>query len=316
MESPITVLWRNIIHTFENIDNSSLKMHQKAVNSGKLSSSIVYKDEKVKVKTPYSDIKKRAINIQETYLSYLWAFIYPVFVMYEEGIQKPLINDAFDGSLKFDKPLLQRAKILFDWAISLTDKYSEWNEKLPNPRTHNSDEEKFYAEKVNAIFQSAIAYLMFHEFAHLTLNHDSFFIGIDVCDMSESELADRIQIENEADHYAFNMIINDQYNEKQQYVKGLSVLFVMCSSLLIPSKVRSVKQDIHPDLDNRIVSVLQSLNLRTEKDQFYCWHLGDFAIRLFLLKHDIDIPADEFETAQDAFFSHLKRLDDIKGNSI
>jgi Peptidase U49 len=317
MESPITILWENIVHTFENVDTSSLKKHQEATDSGKLSNSIAYDNRKEKVRTPYADPKTREINLQETYLSHLWAFIYSVFVMYEEGIQKPLINSTFDGNLKFDKPLLQRAKILFDWAISLTDEHSDWDEKLPNPRTHNSDEERFYAEKVNAIFQSAVAYLMFHEFAHLTQNHDSFFIGIDMGAMSEADLAERIQIENEADQYAFNMIINDQDNEKQRWVKGLSVLFVMCSALLITSKAQSVKQDTHPDLDNRILSVLQSLNLKTEEAQFYCWYLCGFAIRFFLLKHDIDIPADEYETAQDAFFSYLERLDDIKnGNGI
>ncbi|MEE9338564.1 MAG: phage exclusion protein Lit family protein [Methylococcaceae bacterium] len=314
MESPITVLWGNIIHTFENVDASSLKMHQEATASGKLSKSIAYDNRKEKVRTPYADLKTREINLQETYLSHLWAFIYSVFVMYEEGVQKPLINNTFDGSLKFENPLLQRAKILFDWAISLTNEYSEWDEKLPNPRTHNSNEEKFYAEKVNAIFQSAVSYLMFHEFAHLTLNHESFFIGINMKAMSEAELAEKIQMENEADQYAFNMLIKDQDDENQKWVKGLSVLFVMCSALLITSKAQSVKQNTHPDLDNRILSVLQSLNLKTEEAQFYCWYLCGFAIRFFLLKHGIDIPANEYETAQDAFFSYLDRLDDIKNS--
>lgn len=315
MESPITVLWGNILHAFENIGTTSLKKHQEAIDSGKLSNLIAYDNRKEKVRTPYAERKTREINLQETYLCHLWAFIYSVFVMYEEGIQKPLKNSTFDRSLRFDNPLLKRAKILFDWAISLTVEHSEWNEKLPNPRTHNSDEERFYAEKVNAIFATAVAYLMFHEFAHLTQNHDSYFIGIDTGAISDADLAERIQIENEADQYAFNMIINAEDNENQRWVKGLSVLFVMYSALLITSIVQSVKQNRHPDLDNRILNVFQSLNLKTEEAQFYCGQLFGVIIRFFLLKHDINIPAGEYETAQDAFISYLEQLDDIKRGS-
>lgn len=311
-ESPITILWGNIIHSFENVDASSLEMHKRAIQSGKLSEFIVYDNGKEKVRTPYADPKTRKINLQETYLAYLWSFIYSIFVMYEVGIQAPLMNNTFNGSLEFRTPLLKRAKRLFDWAISLTNEYSEWDEKLPNPRTHNSDEEKFYAEKVNGIFQTATSYLMFHEFAHLTLNHDSFFIGKNTELLSEADLADRIQIENEADQYAFNILIKDHEDEKQRLVKGLSILFVVCSTFLIMPQIRNIKQNTHPDLDNRVHNVLQNLNLSTEKNQFYCYYLCDFAIRLFLLKHNIDVPTNEYETAQEAFFYHLELFDDIK----
>ncbi len=192
MESPITVLLGNIINSFENIDASSIEMNIKAVESGDLAKSISYDNGKRKVRTPCADLKTREIEIQETYLSHLWAFIYSVFVMYEEGIQRPLINNTFDGSLRFETDLLRRAKVLFDWSISLTKKYSDWDESLPNPRRYNSDEEKYYAEKVNSIFQSAVSYLMYHEFAHLTQNHDSYFLGMDMRFISESDLAERI----------------------------------------------------------------------------------------------------------------------------
>ena len=107
MESPITVLWGNIIHTLENADESSLSRHKEAIKSGKLAEFIAYDNRKDRVRTPYADIKTREINLQETYLSHLWAFIYSVFVIYEEGIQKRLINNTFDGALKFDTPLLK-----------------------------------------------------------------------------------------------------------------------------------------------------------------------------------------------------------------
>ncbi|MFZ1574313.1 MAG: hypothetical protein WAT36_03565, partial [Chromatiaceae bacterium] len=127
MQSPITILWGNIVHAFENADGSALMLHKAATESGKLAKSISYDNGRDKVRTPFADLKTREINLQETYLCHLWSFIYSVFVMYEEGIQKPLINNAFDGALRFDTPLLQRAKALFDWSISLTKEHSEWN---------------------------------------------------------------------------------------------------------------------------------------------------------------------------------------------
>lgn len=315
MESPITVLWGNIVHAFENADEFSIEMHRKATGSGRLSKSIAYDNRKNKIRTPYASLETRQINLQETYLSHLWAFIYSVFVMYEEGIQKPLINNTFDGALKFDTPLLQRAKALFDWSVSLTDKYIEWDESLPNPRTHHSEQEKFFSEKVNGIFQDAVAYLMFHEFAHLTQKHDSFFLGVDMRGLSTTELAERIQIENEADQYAFDMLIKATDDEKQKWIKGLSILFVMCSALLIVPQKHNIKQRTHPDLDNRLLNILIKLDLKTEKAQFYCWYLCGFAVRFFLLKHAVEVPNGKYETAQDAFFSYLEELDNIKGSN-
>ncbi len=315
MESPIAVLWGNIIHAFENVDDTFLNMHREATESGNLSKAIVYDKEKEKVRTPYANLKTREINIQEIYLAHLWSFIYSIFVMYEEGIQKPLINNTFDGSLKFETPLLQRAKLLFDWSISLTSEYSEWDEDLPNPKKHNSKEEKFYAEKVNGIFQNSVAYLLFHEFAHLTQNHDSFFLGINMNNLSDADIAERVQIENEADQFSFNMLIKEQDDEKQRWVKGLSILLVICSALLITPTARGIKQSSHPDLDQRMLNILQNLNLATEEAQFYCWYLCGFAVRFYLIKHKIDVSTGEYETAQDAFFSYLGLLDEIKSEN-
>ncbi len=314
MESPITVLWGNIVHAFENVDESALELHKKATKCGKLAKAIAYDNGKEKVRTPFANLKTREINLQETYLSHLWSFIYSVFVMYEEGIQKRLINNCFDGALRFETPLLQRAKLLFDWSISLTAEYSDWDEQLPNPRTHNNEREQFYAEKVNAIFQDAVAYLMFHEFAHLTQGHESFFLGVSLDGLSEEDLAERVQMENEADQYAFSMLVKDTDDEKQRWVKGLSILFVMCSALLITPRANSIKQETHPDLDNRLLNILLKLNLETEEAQFYCWYLCGFAIRFYLIKHDIQMAAGEYETAQEAFFSYLEELENVKNS--
>lgn len=312
MESPIRVLWGNVVHAFENADESVLNLHEEAFKIGKIANTIAYDNGHEKVITPYADLCSREINIQETYLCHLWSFIYSVFVLYEEGIQKPLINNTFDGALRFDSPLLKRARTLFDWSISLTNEYSVWDEELPNPRTHNDEKEKYYSEKVNGIFQDAVAYLLFHEFAHLTQGHESFFLGTKIKELSDSDLAERIQMENEADEYAFRILVKQYDDEKRKWIKGISILFVICSALLITPKASSIKQKTHPDLDNRLLNMLIKLDLKTEESQFYCWYLCGFAVRLYFIKHNIEIESVEYETAQEAFFSYLEKLEDIK----
>lgn len=316
MKSPVNVLLGNIIHAFENIDKSSLEIHKKSTGSGLVSTKITYDNGNEKVKTPFSNPNTREINVQETYLAHLWSFIYSVFVMYEVGIQKHLINGAFDGSLKFEAPLLKRAKMLFDWSVSLTEKHSNWDESLPNPKHHHSDEEKFYSEKVNNIFQSAVAFVLFHEFAHLTQGHDSFFLGLGAANLDVAATSDRIQIENEADKFAFNMLISAHDSEEKCWVKGISILLVSCSALLIVPRAHGIKQKTHPDVDQRILNILHELNLYTDEAQFYCWYLCGFSIKLFLIKHGINTQEEIYETAKEAFFSYLDMLDKFKEGGI
>jgi len=62
MESPIAVLCGNIVHTFENVDDTSLKMHLKATESGNLSKTIAYDNGKEKVRTPYANLETKEIH--------------------------------------------------------------------------------------------------------------------------------------------------------------------------------------------------------------------------------------------------------------
>lgn len=312
MSSPIEVLWGNIVHTFENIDPTLMKKHIEAVSKGLVSKDIAYDNVKAPIRTPHAKLNSRKIYIQEAYLEHMWAFIYGVFVMYEEGVQKPLINNTFSGEIEYKTPILNRAKKLYDWSISLSKNYSDWDRTLPNPRKHHNHYEKLYAEKVNKIFQNSICYVLLHEFAHLTLNHDSYYLGVQACDLTEADYTSRIQIENEADLFAFDLVVNRDADENARLVDGLSILLVKCSALIITHDPNVVKQRSHPDLDSRLLRVLNDLNLTSEASLFYSWYLSCLAVRLFLIKHEINMPATEFETAQDTFFSYLDFFDEIK----
>ena len=309
MASPIDVLKGNILHSFE---ATAKKLLEQAVASRKVSGAILYDDSKEKVMMPHANIESRDIYLQETYLAYLWALIYSVFVMYEEGVQRPLINNAFKGGINQSDTLLFRARELYEWAISLVGAYSPWDERLPNPRSHNHPKEKYFAEKVNNLFQKAVSYNLHHELAHLTLGHDSYFDGSSVHELSETEKADRIQIENEADKFAFDNLINIFSEDKSKLPIGVAITMTNVASILVVNHPGQVRLTTHPDLDDRLHRVFVSLGLEQEAGQFYCWYLGCLALRLFFMKHGLDEPTKDYETAQDAFESYLQALDRIK----
>ncbi|GAA0690000.1 hypothetical protein GCM10009104_15730 [Marinobacterium maritimum] len=287
-------------------------MHLKAVESGLLNREIDYDNGGEPAKGPHADLTTKKIYLQEAYLEHLWAFIYSVFVIYEEGVQKPIINNAFTGVVEFNTEILRRAKQLYDWSISLAEKKTEWDRNLPNPQSHSNDREKFYAEKVNGIFQKSVSYVLFHEFCHLTQGHESYYLGFQLCNLTEADYADRIQLENEADEFAFNMIVGSHEDEKNRWVNGLSILFVKCSSLLLTRSLQGVKQRSHPDLDTRIHTALARLDLKSEQSQFYCWYLCCLAVNFYLLKHGITRDQHTYDTAEECFFAYLNQLDSIK----
>lgn len=312
MKSPISVLWGNIIRTFEQAEPSLLEMHYKATQSGDVSPAIACDDRKEKVKTPFANPITREIYLQETYLSHLWSFIYSVLVMYEEGVHKPMKEGTYNNKIIFNTSLLIRARQLFEWSISLVDTYSDWDESLPNPRSHQDSEEKFYAEKVNGVFQDSVAFLMFHEFAHLSNGHDSYFLGVKSIDLDESAIAERIQIENEADIFAFDIFIKHGADNTEKWTKGLAMLFVICSALVIVPVSKGLTQTVHMDLDDRILHLLQRLNLETNESEYYCWYLAGWMLSLYLQKHHIPIEPITHGTAQDLFYYYLDLLDKFK----
>lgn len=74
---PIRVLQHNIIHQFENTSHKFLIETEDAIKTFGLKNEIIYtlnesSSEGSKIKGPYVLNSKKQINIQETFLAYLW----------------------------------------------------------------------------------------------------------------------------------------------------------------------------------------------------------------------------------------------------
>ena len=310
------MLFGNIVSRFEKIQPDILDTHYKAIESGYISTEIDYDESPHKVKTPFSNRKTRQIYLQETYLSYLWSFIYSIFVIYEEGIQKRMIERTWDGMVNYDdNPLLTRAHKLFLWSISLIDTYSPWDNKLPNPKIHANAQEQFYAEKVNGIFQDAVAFIMFHEFAHLTHGHDIYYKLEDNTQEDKEKNYNLLEIEKEADNFAFDTLMKEYDDTSKQLTSIFAIQFVLTSSFLLePNKSQTIQYS-HPTLDNRLFYFLQKINTGKVEHDFYIKHISSIGLRMYLEKYKIlntYNKINEFDTVEDMINHYLETLDHFR----
>ena len=310
---PIRVLQCNVIYNFENVRSGALEKHKEWIKSGKLQPGIIWLIEKEKVISPYADCRSKEIALQEVFLAYIWAITYSLVVVYEETIQKKMIAGQWKGEVEFDTPLLKDAVKLFNWALSLTDKYSDWDKDLPNPESHKTAEEKFYAEKVNGIFLDIIVFVLFHECCHLVNGHCEFINKIgnkDVNQLSQKEKQNYKALENEADIFAIESLIASTDHSQWKRLKGLAILLANISLLFIIKNPQHHKSLTHPDIDTRIHNFLEYLG-HDLPSYDYLWYLACFACKIFFGFHHIPVNNEAANTSIDLFYRYLSVFDKI-----
>ncbi len=311
---PIRVLQNNVIHHFENVRDDALEKHKRWVNSGKLQPGIKWLIGREKAISPYADCASKEIVIQEVFLAYIWAMTYSLVVIYEETIQKKMMAGQWNGNVELNTPLLQNAERLFNWALTLTDRYSDWNKNLPNPETHHTVDEKYYAEKVNGIFLNAIAFILFHECCHLVNDHCEFINRSGnkaVNQLTQSEEQNYKTLENEADIFAIESLISSTDSNQCKLVKGLSIVLANISLLFIVKNPKHIKSATHPDMDTRLHNFLEYLGQDLPSFD-YLWYLACFACRIFFGFHHIQIKSEPATTSIELFYRYLSVFDNIK----
>ena len=204
MPSPILALQGNILHAFENPNGSALDLLRAAVTDGLLSHELNLRMDSVPPRGPRIvrlQQQPASIEVCLTHLELLWAFTYSWVVLYEEEIQRAMIEGRFDGRILLATDLTRRAAALLEWASGLRHAYTPWPEGLPSPMHAASEQERTYALKVNGIFQYATTFLLYHEFGHAQLGHlDAVNQHYD----SAESLVTAVQLEREADDFALS----------------------------------------------------------------------------------------------------------------
>lgn len=303
---PVSALEHNVIDEFERIAAQSNHCFESSVVDGKVCPVINLLLDRIAPKGPYADMNSRKINIYESHLAFIWSFIYSSFVIYEEGVQKKMINGLFNNRIIFDNILLRRAKSLQDWAISFSSNFDSWDTySLPNPMRHFDDQEKFYVECTNKIFLQAVSFLLFHEYAHLSLTHER--IDDDRWSLDQ---------EKDADNFAFSFFIDDSVSEKSRQITGLAIVFLYMTNFFLSKNIRGIWQNRHPHLHDRLKNGIASLNLSERASKYYIYHLASITLQTYLQSKGISVQQVASETAEDLFFEYLDKIDEFQGGDI
>ena len=306
---PVRVLEQNIIHFFENAHPLFLNELKKLVNDSGLNPGISYiVDEKplfikdsdgdLNFRSPNVNIEKR-IEIQETFLSYLWIICYTLFVVYLEiDPSKNKLNNFHQS--KYYKDALN----LFKYGISLFNNFSKWDNNLPNPEIYN-DEDKLYAdyiEKTNAIFLYAVDFVLIHEVSHVKCHHIDFLKNHK--NITKEEIK---KMEYEADKSATETLIEAMKDKENELTISLGFLSAICSLLLLSKEYTS---STHPDNDERIKISLEQLNI---EEKHFLWNIAAVAILLWndIYKIGLDLNVSP-ASPKDLFYILYNQMNNLK----
>jgi hypothetical protein len=321
---PIRILRINIETKFSNIRDEVQKMH---LNSPEIISNIyydcnkksIYDCVKNKLITSYAQANSSSIYLSESYMSHLWCVCYYFFVIQEYIIFRQKQND-WDGCIDYNIPILKRAKNLFNWGISLRDSYSSWDLSLPNPDFDNCDInacEKDFMGKTNNIFTTAVTYVLFHEYAHLSNEHFREYNELwNKTSLSPKEQDDIIQMEKEADNFAFDTIVKYYDDDVYTQIKGVSMVLVHIANMFLLKNIRCLIQKNHPDIDQRLLNIIEKINLSDKSKKEYLQNILALGIRMFFNNNGFRLCQKTYTSIDEMIRDYIYYIDKIKNEEL
>lgn len=94
-------------------------------------------------------------------------------------------------------------------------------------------------------------------------------------------LAFTLEIEKEADNFAFDTLMKEYDEPSKQLTSILAIQFVLTSSCLLePNKSQTIQYS-HPTLDNRLFYFLQKINTEKVEHDFYIKYIVYRATNVF-----------------------------------
>lgn len=313
MTSPISALADHIIHAFENPNGSAVELLREAVSEGIFNPELDLATDSGPPRGPRAircAQQPAYIAIHVPHLELLWAFTYGWVVLYEEAVQRPLIEGNFDGRIMLATGLTARAAELLQWASELRISYTRWPVGLPSPMHAASPQEQEYASKVSKIFRYATAFMLYHEFGHIRQGH---ICAVEPGNTDPGARATAIQLEREADDYAFGALVAYHDSEDDRMLKGWAILTPALSSLYLIDGRAGLIQCRHPPLHHRIADLLAKLNFVNSRHRSYFNYLCATVLRTFDRAYrdtgGATLTPHVFSTGDEAFEAEMSELD-------
>ena len=297
---PIRVLSYNIIDWFENAIPGFLDEMKFEVETNELKSGISYHiQEEVIVESSNID-PQRTFHIYENYNQFLWTLCYSLIVLFDEGIQKPFIENRYDGKFDFSNKHIKESFQLLNEGLGLFKKYDPLQFYiLPNPEKYN-DDDKNYVEKANGLFVSALLFILTHEYSHHLLGH------LDKHSTNDESKKDEIV----ADEYSFS-IISKSFGSEKGFSLKYGIILGLISLIFFDDTMYG--GDKHPDPDHRLINILSKMSL-DEKDNL--WGVASLSILLWIeYYHKNIVLPSMFNSYKELFDYVVQKLGDIKAYS-
>jgi len=253
------------IRVFYNLIETDFYGIRESLNQLKPSHSI----DRVKLKFLTENIKVigpsttgHQITLHDTFLSFLWGYIYSIIVTTPIGGKEVLMDENLN------------ARELRKYAHGLMKDYSPWDkEKLPNPELFGKDDNRFIGVS-NAVFTLSVRFIFFHEFAHIFLEHP--FVH------AKFRTPENIKkMETDADNVAMDWILQTLTNE-DEFTGKLALISALNSLSFSPNKFSN--SITHPAPEDRIATCLENLRL---DDGDFLWGYAMWSIMEWQINHEL-----------------------------
>lgn len=304
---PIETLYDRLIATFENTSEVT-NLRLRSYNETQLNRYI--RIDSGDFSTPFSEHTSNEIVLNKRFLILMWCITYIIIEVTQNKSRTAInITDTYivmDGDDDEVKELDQ----LFDWAFALKNQNSNdhWPENLPNPALISDQ-----VRVANVIFIDAISYIMFHEVAHIVNGHWESYKEIHLKLVKGEPLDDQdkvlsIQMEQEADNFAYDCLVNSQTDEDTRYHKQLGIILAGLSSMFALKPGTHLNSLTHPSIHVRIFNSREQTAF-SEGDEFQLSRVMNVGLSMFCKLHNLKYEDKGFNTfieLLDYFFDILE----------
>lgn len=289
-DSPIRLFYSFIVKDFEDMKSELSKIDQRNIIKNL---RLEYLTINFKAEGPSTDGKK--ITLDETFLSFLWSYVYGMVVLFPSG----------GKTVSKEENLL--ARDLIKYSHKLLDRFDIWDiYSLPNPEMTTKENDEFVA-KTNAIFLYGLNFILLHEFAHA-------FLGHPLATAAERTDENLKKMEKDADLLATRWMLDSfNNNESEEITCKIGILAALNS--LSFSNIKFNEPEKHPSADQRIIAAMELMNL---KDNDPIWGFAYWCIMEWQSNHELfSFPSTEFGTNFKAhYYDLIKQLKEFKEKGI
>lgn len=210
------------------------------------------------------------IEIEESFLQFIWCIAFSISIMYLELYEKPLLRGQLPKTVNKEDPIMQQALAVSEAGVQLLKSMNpQVFYSLPNPEFPLKDYEE-YIEVANQLFFVAGSFILLHEVGHQFLGHTTMAPSLE----SKDE-------EHQADRYAVSWVKQGMGHHRiNDTLLSTGTMVAMLAILLLHKDLDG--GPAHPHPDERMIQVLEHLSL---SENHPMWTFGVLGLPMWIATH-------------------------------